>query len=164
MMREDGGIRSARPWRDIEKARTSFSEPLTHRIVVGWGDCDPAQIAYTANIPAWGLEAIEAWYRHCVGVDWYELNLHYGIGTPFVALGFDFQSPVRPTYPLKVCVEVTRLGNSSLDHAVTAYQNDRPCFSGTTTAVFVESAAMVPLRIPPNIRQSIESYRIAQKG
>ncbi len=34
--------------------------PFCHVIDVGWGDTDPAQIAYTSNIPAWALRAIEA--------------------------------------------------------------------------------------------------------
>lgn len=161
-VRKKTGIRSPGPWHDIDRPRKSFTGPLVHEITVGWGDCDPAQIAYTANIPAWGIEAIEAWYRHCLGAGWYELNLRHGIGTPFVSLGFDFKSPVTPMHVLQVCVEVTRIGNSSLSHAVTGKQEDMLCFTGQTTATFVEAAAMSPLRIPPNIRQSIESYRSAQ--
>ena len=161
-VRQDAGIRSPGPWCDIDHPRGPFTGPLEHEITVGWGDCDPAQIAYTANIPAWGIEAIEAWYRHCVGTGWYELNLRHGIGTPFVSLGFDFRAPVTPLHVLKVRVEVTRVGNSSVSHAVSGRQGDMLCFTGQTTATFVEAAAMSPLRIPPNIRRSIESYRSAQ--
>ena len=155
---ENSGIRSPGPWRDIDRPNQAFRQLLVHRLTIGWGDCDPAQIAYTANIPAWSLQAIEAWYRHCVGLGWYELNLQHGIGTPFVSLGFDFKSPVTPYHPLDVAVKVSRLGNASLSHHVEATQNDVLCFTGNTTAVFVEAESMRPRPVPDNIRASIERY------
>lgn len=39
--------------------------PYRHVIDVGWGDTDPAQIAYTSNIPDWALRSIEAWFKAC---------------------------------------------------------------------------------------------------
>ena len=36
---------------------------FTHEIRVGWGDCDPARIAYTGHIPGWALQAIDAWWE-----------------------------------------------------------------------------------------------------
>ncbi len=152
------GIHSPGPWRDIERPKMDFDVPLVQHIAVGWGDCDPAQIAYTANIPKWGLEAIEAWYRYCIGLGWYELNLHQGIGTPFVALEFEFKSPVTPLHGLEVAVSVDRLGNTSLSHYVVARQNDTLCFTGKSTAVFVEAESMQSMSIPTNIRKSIERY------
>lgn len=152
------GIRSPGPWRDIGEANLSPQSILVHRLAIGWGDCDPAQIAYTANIPGWGLEAIEAWYRYCIGLGWYELNLDHGIGTPFVTLGFDFRSPVTPRHPLEIGVSIAKLGNTSVSHAVTATQDGLVCFTGNTTAVFVEAETMRPLPVPANIRRSIEHY------
>src|SRR5271166_435143 len=66
--------------------------PFVHRIRVRWGDCDPAKIAYTGNIPAWALEAIESWWEHHAGVDWYRINLDRNVGTPFVHMKMDFRS------------------------------------------------------------------------
>jgi acyl-CoA thioesterase FadM len=133
-----------------------------HPLTIGWGDCDPAQIAYTANIPSWGLIAIEAWYKYCLGVNWYELNLHHGIGTPFVSLAFEFQSPVMPLSALEVEVRVSRTGNSSLSHGVIGRQRGTDCFRGKTTAAFVEAAPMKTMPIPPNIRASIAHYQSVQ--
>ncbi len=157
-----GGIRPPVPWRDIEYVRTAFPEPWIHDVVVGWGHCDPAQIVYTGNIPAWGIEAVEGWYRYCLGVDWSEMNLKYGVGTPFAALGFDFKSPVRPGRILQIHVDVARIGKTSLSNRITAIQEERLCFTGQTTSVFVESLTMTPLSIPPNIRRSIEAYQSQQ--
>ena len=55
-------------------------KPFRHSIRVRWGDCDPAKIAYTPNIPAWAIQAIEEWWKHHAGVDWYEINLDHHVG------------------------------------------------------------------------------------
>ena len=157
------GIRPAGPARDIDAPQEIESAPLVHEITVGWGDCDPAQIAYTANMPAWGLRAIEAWYRACLGLDWYEINLDHGVGTPFVSLTFDFAAPVTPRAPLELRVYVERLGRSSLAHHVIASQAGKVCFIGQTTAAFVDAQKMKPMAIPANMRESIERY-IALQG
>ena len=39
----------------------SGPDTFVHEIRVGWGDCDPAKIAYTGRLPAFALEAIDAW-------------------------------------------------------------------------------------------------------
>lgn len=152
------GIRSVTGWRDIDRYQSLPSGPFRHSVTVGWGDCDPAQIAYTARIPEWGLLAIEQWYRQCIGADWYVLNLHYGIGTPFVSLDFQFRSSIRPGSSLEIDVLVGKLGNSSLRHTVKGYQQDKLCFEGSTAAIFVEAASMRPLHVPPNIRGAIEAF------
>ena len=156
------GIHTPGSWCDMDAPNLSPDGPLVHTLTIGWGDCDPAQIAYTANIPAWGLVAIEAWYSHCIGANWYELNLHRGIGTPFVSLAFDFKAPVMPPAPLEVEVRVARVGNASLSHAVIGRQRGGVCFSGRTTAAFVEAAVMKSMPIPPNIRASILHYQSVQ--
>lgn len=157
------GMRPAGPFRDLDAPRVAAQVPLVQEITVGWGDCDPAQIAYTANIPAWGLLAVEAWYKACLGVNWYEINLDHGVGTPFVSLGFDFVSPVTPRAPLLVSVYVERLGRSSLGHVVEARQEDAVCFYGRTTAAFVGANEMKAVAIPDNMRASIEDY-LARQG
>ena len=152
------GIRPAAAPADIAAAIALSAGPHRHQIVIGWGDCDPAQIAYTANIPAWGLRAIESWYKACLGVNWFEINLDLGIGTPFVQLGFDFQSPVVARAPLDCSVFVTRVGRRSLAHLVEGSQDGRLCFTGHTTAAFVAAGRLVSIAIPPMMLQSIRDF------
>jgi len=156
------GIHAPGPVRDLGAPHPVTSALFLHPVTVGWGDCDPAQIAYTANIPGWGLRAVEAWYRACLGIDWYQINLDHGIGTPFVNLGFDFHSPITPRSPLDVVVWVSRLGRSSLTHLVEGHQGNRHCFTGTTTCAFVDTHTLASLAIPPNMRVSIEQYQALQ--
>lgn len=152
------GIRLPKGYADIDAPFLDLDKPFVYTISVGWGDCDPAQIAYTANIPAWGLRGIEAWYKACLGIDWYVINLHFGIGTPFVSLNFEFKSPITPLGELLVSVYVDRVGGSSISHCVEGHQNGSLCFTGKTVAAFVDASTMKPMPIPPNMRHSIQHY------
>lgn len=147
---------------DLESPATHAFEPLITKISVGWGDCDPAQIAYTARIPEWALKSIEDWYSHCLHSNWYGTTLQLGIGMPFVSLGCDFLVPVTPEHPLEVAVFVSRIGNTSLSHWVDGFQNERLCFTAKTTAVFVHASTMAPISIPDNMRRNIENYMVHQ--
>ena len=152
------GISTAAELQDVDSDEITLNGTFRYQQAVSWGDCDPAQIAYTANIPAWGLLAIEDWYKNCVGADWYELNLRYGVGTPFVSLNFDFKAPVTPEHSLEIDVTVCNMGNTSLSHKVEGYQDGVLRFTGETTAAFVRATTMTPVPIPQNMRTRIETY------
>lgn len=132
--------------------------PYAHAIDVGWGDADPAQIAYTANIPAWGLRAIEAWIEACVGVGWYAMNLDLGVGTPFVEVSCSFRSPITPRCPLVIEVTVARLGQTSLTCALEGFQEGRLCFTGNMACVFVDAVAFKRIPVPPVMRANIHRF------
>jgi acyl-CoA thioesterase FadM len=128
-----------------------------HRIRVRWGDCDPAAIAYTPRIPAWALEAIEAWWEHHAGIDWYHINIDRDLGTPFVHMSLDFRSPVTPRHILECEVALTRLGSRAVTHRVCGRQNGVLCFEGEFVAVFVHSKMMVPRTPPGDILAAIQA-------
>jgi acyl-CoA thioesterase FadM len=138
------------------------ARPFVHCIRVRWADCDPATIAYTGRISAWALEAIDAWWEHHTGLDWYRINLDRKIGTPFVHMAMDFRSPVTPRHPLECEVRLKKLGNRSITHAVRAFQSGALCFEGEFVAVFVEAAAMKPRTLPDDLLAAISG--LASKG
>ena len=129
---------------------------FVHPIRVRWGDCDPAAIAYTPNIPAWALEAIEAWWEHHAGIDWYHINIDRNLGTPFVHLSVDFRAPVTPRHMLECEVVLKLLGKSSVRHRVRGFQNGVLCFEGEFVSVFVRAKEMAPCAPPPDILAAIK--------
>lgn len=153
-----GGRQAFAEPRDLEPPADAPPPPFVHRCRVGWADCDVAQIAYTGRLPAFALDAIDAFWGATVGADWYRLNLDYGIGTPFVHLEMDFHSPVTPRAPLDCRVEVSRLGRSSIGFRVLGLQGDRHCFTGNFVSAFVEAASFAKLEIPPAIRAAAEAH------
>ncbi|MBE1285442.1 MAG: acyl-CoA thioesterase [Rhodobacteraceae bacterium] len=131
---------------------------FVHSIRVGWGDCDPAQIAYTGRLPAFALEAIDAWWEHHLGGDgWFQMELDRKTGTPFVHMSLDFRSPVTPRHRLKCHVWPTRLGNSSIEFRVDGRQNDVLCFEGRFVCVFVNPDGFQPKEPPDDMRRVVES-------
>ena len=138
----------------IVRARRS-DDPFVHVIRVSWADCDPALIAYTGHIPGFALEAIDVWWEHHVGIDWYRLNVDHGLSTPFVHLDIDFRSPVTPRHPLQCTVDLVKLGNSSVTFAVGGVQDERLCFESRFVCVFVETRTLAKMPIPSEIRAAV---------
>lgn len=134
--------------------------PFVHRVRVGWGDCDPARIAYTGRIPCFALEAIDAWWDVHVGLDWFRFNIDKGIGTPFVHLDVDFRSPVTPRAPLECTVSLVQVGESSTRFAVTGRQGSVLCFEGSFVSVFVDAASFCRISVPDEIRSAIDPLAV----
>jgi 4-hydroxybenzoyl-CoA thioesterase len=138
----------------------SRGKPFFHRIQVRWADCDPARIAYTGHIPALALQAIEAWWEHHTGLDWFRINFDRDVGTPFVHMKLDFRSPVTPRHALECEVVLKRLGSRSVTHIVNGRQNGVLCFEGEFVAVFVDAPTMKPRAPPADILAAIRDLAL----
>lgn len=134
------------------------TEPFTWEIRVGWGDCDPARIAYTARLPEFALQAIDAWWEEVVGHGWYQMNLDRQVGGPFVHLSMDFSAPVTPRHRLRCAVIPVRLGASSVEFRVEGRQDGALCFTGRFIEVFVHAEGHLRKTAPPpDFREKIEA-------
>jgi len=129
-----------------------------HEIRVTWGDCDPARIVYTARLPWFALDAINAWWEHHLGNGWYQLELDQGIGTPFVNMSMNFRQPVTPRHRLRCRVWPNRLGKSSVGFRVEGWQNEVLCFDGDFVCVFVESMAFKKITPPERIAGILQQH------
>ncbi len=128
-----------------------------HVIRVGWGDCDPAQIAYTGHIPGFALEAIDAWWEaHLGGDGWFQMELDRGYGTPFVHMSLDFSAPITPRHRLICAVWPTRLGETSIAFRVDGRQDGVLCFAGAFVSVFTTAGSLAKRPAPSEIRQLVE--------
>ncbi|PZQ52157.1 MAG: acyl-CoA thioesterase [Rhodovulum sulfidophilum] len=125
---------------------------------VGFGDCDPARIAYTGRIPEFALEAIDAFWEDLLDGDhWFRQFDERGYATPFVHLEIDFSAPVTPRHPLLLAVEPTTVGNSSIAFMVTGRQDGVVCFVTRTVSVFVAIADFKKIPVPERVRAALEA-------
>jgi acyl-CoA thioesterase FadM len=131
-----------------------------HEIRVTWGDCDPARIAYTARLPWFALDAINAWWEHHFGEDWYGMELDRNIGTPFVKMTMDFRAPVTPRHRLICKVWPTRLGGASISFHVDGCQDGKICFQGDFVCVFVTANTFTKTTPPPEIRELVQAHLV----
>lgn len=123
---------------------------------VGFGDCDPARIAYTGRIPDFALEAIDAFWEHILGgTNWFRMNVDQGIGTPFVHMEMDFRAPITPRAPLFCHVRPAPPGNASVTFHVEGVQADTVCFTSKFVCVFVDAASLKKIPIPDPIRAAL---------
>ena len=136
--------------------------PFVYVRRVRWGECDPAKIAYTGNIPGMALEAVEDWVKACTGADWYVGHLDQGIGTPFVHLSCDFTAPITPRHDLVCHLTVERLGRASVATRVEALQDGRLCLKARYVFACVDAESMKPIPIPPAIRARMRRFAEAQ--
>lgn len=133
-----------------------MAQVFTHEIRVGWGDCDPARIAYTANMPGWALESIEAWWEDLLGgPGWFHTEFDLGWGTPFVHMDLDFRAPVTPRHRLICAVQPTRLGTKSITFRVTGSQDGILCFEGNFVCAFIHSGSLDTRAVPPEVRTAV---------
>ena len=131
--------------------------PFVHEVNVTWGDCDPARIAYTARLPYFALDAINAWWEHHFDGDgWFQLEIDRNIGTPFVSLAMEFRSPVTPRHKLLCETSPTRLGDKSISFGMKATQNGVLCFEGAFTCVFTIADQFKSQSAPAELRSVIE--------
>ena len=135
---------------------------FTHKIHVRWSDCDPAKIAFTGRIPYFALEAIDAWWEHVIGDDWYRLNLDKNIGTPFVHISVDFRKPVTPRHVLLCEVQLVRLGDSSVRFSVQGYQDDELCFEGEFVEVFVAAQEHIKIGVPQEFKDRLIAQLVTE--
>ncbi len=130
---------------------------FTHEIRVTWGDCDPARIAYTARIPWFALDAINAWWEHHLdGTGWFQMELDHNLGTPFVHMSMDFSAPITPRHPLICEVYPMHLGTSSIRFAVNGRQDGTLCFKGQFVCVFTIADEFRSQPAPEKIRRVVE--------
>lgn len=134
--------------------------PLVHRRVINWSDTDAARIVYTVRFLDFAMEAIEHWFRSVIGHDWYSMNVHLGLGTPFVKTDIDFKAPLTPEYELYTTVRVERAGRASIAFNVAGERSDGvQSFTGRLVCCTVAGGELQSTEIPPDWRERIEQYR-----
>ena len=132
-------------------------QPYRYLRSIGFGDTDAAGMAYTGRLSNILLEAIEGWYRDRLQTDWFHMTQDLGMGTPFVKLGLEFQSPVTPREAIAIEVLAVRVGRSSTSFAAraTGVETGVLCFTGEATNVFVSTSSLSSIEIPEPFNSAI---------
>jgi acyl-CoA thioesterase FadM len=133
-----------------------------HEIRVTWADCDPAKIVYTAKLPWFALDAINAWLEHHCGAGWYQLELDENVGMPFVSMTLNFRAPVTPRHRLICSVWPNKLGETSVGFHVDGKQDGKLCFEGDFVSVFVAADQFLKSPPPKRLREIFEAHLIAE--
>ena len=129
---------------------------------VTWIDADPGGNLGFANLSRLAMDAIEEWFVVRLNAEWYQLSTQRGLGTPFVRVEFDLQSPATPLDTLAIEVSVTKVGRTSVSFRVIARteKEGRPCFEARFACVFVDHNASKSAEIPPDLRLLLDQEAV----
>jgi 4-hydroxybenzoyl-CoA thioesterase len=119
--------------------------------------CDPAGIAFYPRCLELCDAAVEDWTPAVLGDDRRRMHLDLGIGLPTVSLTSTFAAPSRLGDRLDFAVQLTRIGNSSIDLDVEVTCRGAPRFSVRLTQVLIELAGGTAQPWPAEYRQRLET-------
>ncbi len=123
---------------------------------VGFGDCDPAGIAFTGRLVDFAIDAIEQFWEHILdGRGWLRLQRELGVAMPFVRMESHFESPVHPSQKMQHIVIPVSVGDSSVALRVTGWQAERRCYAVQTVSVCVAAKTLVKCSIPELMRAAL---------
>jgi len=89
-------------------------KPYVHWRTIAFGDTDAAAIVYTTRYTDYCMDASEVWFREYLAMDWYQINVEQGLGTPVVHMELDFTASLIGGDKLGVVVRVKKVGNSTV--------------------------------------------------
>lgn len=137
--------------------------PFTSQHRVVYGDCTVSGTIYVPKMFSHAVEAVGQWYRDTLKVSWLEQCVRKR-GTPFLRIMGECRRPLVPGRVVTFSVRVPRLGRSSIDYAVTGYDDEGGvCFHSLMSACYISDASGIPRSIPfpDEMRGRIEAYQAA---
>lgn len=129
------------------------------KILVRFGDLDPAGIAYYPSLVGFLHEAFEDFFQGHVGRPYPEVYRE-GLGFPTVKLDVEFLAPVQYGDVVDLAVGVERIGRTSLQLRYDASVGGRPVFQGRNVVVAVDLKSFETRPLPEWLRERCESVRV----
>ncbi len=132
--------------------------PFVHEIRVPWGDVDLSTTIYYPRVFHYFETAIEEFFRSR-GVEYGKFSDSQGVMLARVAARTEFKAPIRFHDPLRVSVEVARLGSKSVTFLCEAKRDSALVARGTSTGVAVQMGGWRTVEIPAGLRAILETAR-----
>jgi len=122
-------------------------------IPVRFGDVDYAGIMYYPRFFQNFHAVFEDMFGARLGVPYMSILKERRIGFPMVKIATDFRRPFRFGEPMRLRIECTRIGNSSIDFLYRGFngQAAEPSVEARATVVTVNLDTLAPIAIPPDI-------------
>lgn len=122
-------------------------------IPVRFGDVDYAGIMYYPRFFQNFHAVFEDMFGARLGVPYMSILKERRIGFPMVKIATDFRQPFRFGDPMRLRIECTRIGNSSIDFLYRGFNGKaaEPSVEAKATVVTVNLDTLAPIPIPPDI-------------
>src|SRR5262245_18107683 len=121
-------------------------------IRVRFGDVEYAGIRYYPRFFQNFHAVFEVMFGARLGVPYMSILKERRIGFPMVKIATDFRRPFRFGEPMRLRIECTRIGNSSIDFLYRGFNGPaaEPSVEAKATVVTVNLDTLEPMAIPPD--------------
>jgi 4-hydroxybenzoyl-CoA thioesterase len=126
------------------------------RIVVNFGDTDPAGLVYFPNIFHYCHMAMERFFEEICGASYHVLIDQHRVGFPTVKISSEFKSPLRYGDSIDIQLNVSSVGNKSLSLSYRITNTSGAvCAEVSQVVVAMDLTRHQSIPIPEFIRQKL---------
>ena len=125
---------------------------------IRFSHCDPAGIVYFVNFFDMVNAIVEDWFAEAVGFDFEELHIQRRVGFPIVNTGCEFFRPCHLGDRLQLELAIARLGNSSIEFAVTGRVGGEEKFRARHKVALMSLDSQRAMPIPQDMREKMRPY------
>ena len=125
---------------------------------IRFSHCDPAGIVYFVNFFDMVNAIVEDWFAEAVGFDFEELHIQRRVGFPIVNTGCEFFRPCHLGDRLALELAIARLGNSSIEFAVTGRVGGEEKFRARHKVALMSLDSQRAMPIPQDMREKMQPY------
>jgi 4-hydroxybenzoyl-CoA thioesterase len=125
---------------------------------IRFSHCDPAGIVYFVNFFDMVNAIVEDWFAQAVGSDFEELHIQRRVGFPIVNTGCEFFRPCHLGDRLQLELAIARLGNSSIEFAVTGRVGGEEKFRARHKVALMSLDSQRAMPIPGDMREKMRPY------
>ena len=140
-------------------ASTGVATPLTCKLRVRYGECDPQGVVFNAHFLAYFDIAITELFRAALGG--YQAIVDRGVDFVVAEAGLRYRQPAHFDEELRLEVAVTRLGRTSITTSYRVRRDAALLVEGTLRHVLVELKGRKPgakTAIPDWMREELAPY------
>lgn len=120
---------------------TSVAAPLTHKLRVRYGECDPQGVVFNAHFLAYFDIGITELFRAAFGS--YQAMVDRGVDMVVAEAGLRYHRPAHFDDELTLEVAITRLGTTSITTSYQVLREGERLVDGTLRHVAVERKRLV---------------------
>ena len=125
---------------------------------IRFSHCDPAGIVYFVIFFDMVNAIVEDWFAQAVGFDFEELHIQRRVGFPIVNTGCEFFRPCHLGDRLQLELAIARLGNSSIEFAVTGRVGGEEKFRARHKVALMSLDTQRAMPIPDDMRAKMRPY------
>ncbi len=130
----------------------TFSLPIR----IYFEDTDSGGVVYHSNYLKFMERARTEWLRS-IGIDQRHLKQDNHIMFVVHRIDIQFKFPARFNDDLIVKIELKNIGSSKIEFRQMIYRNDEMLIDASVDIACIDSEKFKPVRIPPTIKQAMES-------